>query len=165
MTTRKAAAISGEPKRFRIGFSRTKPMIPAGTVPTTRSQPSFAYVSDGAIFLSRIERPRPLAISIQSRRKKKNSTIAVARWVAMRKFRNSGAFWSRPQPKSLGRMTLWPRLEIGKSSVIPCSRPMTMAWIILIMGSILASTGYCEMNVCWEAAGCQQVNAVNRVGG
>ncbi|MFF2298674.1 potassium channel family protein [Arthrobacter sp. NPDC058127] len=31
------------------------------------------------------------------------------------------------------------------------------------MGSILASAGYWEMNVCWEAAVCQQVNTAIRV--
>jgi hypothetical protein len=36
---------------------------------------------------------------------------------------------------------------------------MTMAWIMLIMGSILASTRYCEVNVCWEKAGCNPTMA------
>jgi hypothetical protein len=40
-----------------------------------------------------------------------------------------------------------------------------MAWIILIMGSILVITGYWEMNVCWELAEYQPVNAAMRVGG
>jgi hypothetical protein len=32
------------------------------------------------------------------------------------------------QPRSFGRMTLCPRLETGKSSVTPWSRPSTTAW-------------------------------------
>ncbi len=56
------------------------------------SQPSFAYMSEGAIDRSRIERPSPLKISIQSLMKKKKRTSAVARWVAIRKVRNAGAF-------------------------------------------------------------------------
>src|SRR3954468_21434491 len=31
------------------------------------------------------------------------------------------------QPRSFGMMTLWPRLEIGKSSLKPCSRPSRIA--------------------------------------
>jgi len=31
-------------------------------------------------------------------------------------------------PKSPGSKTPWPRLETGKSSVMPCVSPMTMAW-------------------------------------
>ena len=32
------------------------------------------------------------------------------------------------QPRSPGNNTLWPRLETGKSSVMPCVSPMMMAW-------------------------------------
>src|SRR5919199_2132045 len=31
------------------------------------------------------------------------------------------------QPSSFGAITLWPRLEIGNSSLTPCSRPRTIA--------------------------------------
>jgi len=35
---------------------------------------------------------------------------------------------SESQPKRLGKITVWPRLETGKSSVTPCRRPRTIAW-------------------------------------
>ncbi len=38
------------------------------------------------------------------------------------------SFWWMFQPSSRGRMTLWPRLEIGNSSANPCSRPSRIAW-------------------------------------
>jgi hypothetical protein len=37
------------------------------------------------------------------------------------------SFWRMCQPRSFGATTLWPRLEIGKSSEKPCSRPRTIA--------------------------------------
>ena len=100
----------------------------AGIVPTTSSQPSFASVSSGAIWRSRKDRPSPARIRIQSRQKKKNSTIAVARCVAIRNVRKYLSFWWMSQPRRLGRMTLCPRLEIGKSSETPWSSPSTIAW-------------------------------------
>ena len=33
------------------------------------------------------------------------------------------SFWWMSQPRSCGRTTLWPRLEIGKSSVIALEQP------------------------------------------
>src|SRR5665213_2175567 len=36
------------------------------------------------------------------------------------------------QPNSVGNRTVWPRLETGKSSVTPWSRPSTIAWNVLI---------------------------------
>ena len=62
---------------------RRMPSSPAGIVPTTSSQPSFASVSSGAMPRSRSERPSPLRIRAQSRQKKRRSTIAVARCVAI----------------------------------------------------------------------------------
>jgi hypothetical protein len=53
--------------------------------PTTRSQPSFASVSSAPMPRSRKLRPIPFTIRTQSARKKRSSTIAVARWVATRK--------------------------------------------------------------------------------
>ena len=102
------------------------PRIPAGIVPTTSSQPSFASVS--VISRSRSERPSPLTIRTQSRQKNPSSTSAVARWSATRKVRKYGAFWWMFQPKSFGRMTLCPRLEIGKSSDTPWSSPSIAPW-------------------------------------
>ena len=64
----------------------------------------------------------------QSRQKNQRSTIAVARCVATRNVRKYWSFWWMFQPRRFGRMTLCPRLEIGKSSVTPCSSPMTIAW-------------------------------------
>ena len=99
------------------------PRIPAGIVPTTSSQPSFASVSSGPIPRSRSERPSPFTIRTQSRQKKPSSTSAVARCVATRKVRKYLSFWWMSQPRSCGRITLWPRLETGKSSETPCSSP------------------------------------------
>jgi hypothetical protein len=64
----------------------------------------------------------------QSRQKKPSSTSAVARCVATRNARKKSSFWWMSHPKSPGRITEWPRLEIGKSSEKPCSRPSTTAW-------------------------------------
>ena len=90
------------------------------------SQPSFA--SGSAISRSRSERPSPFTIRTQSLQKNPSRTIAVARWSATRKVRKYDAFWWMFQPKSCGRMTLWPRLEIGKSSDTPWTSPRIAAW-------------------------------------
>ena len=37
------------------------------------------------------------------------------------------SFWRMCHPRSFGATTLWPRLEIGKSSEKPWSRPRTTA--------------------------------------
>jgi len=63
----------------------------------------------------------------QSCQKKKNSTIAVARWVATRNVMKYLSFWWMFQPRSFGKITLCPRLETGKSSETPCSSPSTIA--------------------------------------
>src|SRR2546421_253983 len=102
-------------------------MIPAGIVPTTSSQPSLASTSSGAISRSRRLRPRPRTIRTQSRQKNPRRTIAVARCVATRKVRKYESFWWMFQPRRRGRITLWPRLETGKSSETPWSRPRTTA--------------------------------------
>ena len=59
-----------------------------------------------------------------------NSTMAVAKWVATKKVRKLELFWLIFQLKSLGMITLWPRLDMGKSSVKPCSKPRIIAWKI-----------------------------------
>ena len=105
----------------------SSPRIPAGIVPTTRSQPSFASVSSGPIPRSRSERPRPFTIRTQSCQKNPSSTSAVARCVATRKVRKYLSFWWMFQPSSRGRITAWPRLEIGKSSVTPWINPRMIA--------------------------------------
>jgi len=48
------------------------------------------------------------------------------------------------QPKSYGAITLWPRLEIGKGSAIPCRAPSTIAWK-KEMGSIRARAAYAQI--------------------
>ena len=106
--------------------------MPAGIVPTTSSQPSFASASSAPIPRSRRLRPSPLTIRTQSRQKKTSRTIAVARWVATRKVMKYWSFWWMSQPSSWGRITLCPRLEIGNSSVTPWSRPRTIAWPYVI---------------------------------
>ena len=60
--------------------------------------------------------------------KNPSRTSAVARCVATRKVMKKSSFWWMSQPSSCGRITLWPRLEIGNSSLNPCSRPSTTAW-------------------------------------
>src|SRR5919197_876895 len=124
---RKTAAERGEANTCRSLCSSSRPRIPAGIVPTTSSQPSFASTSSGAISRSRRLRPSPRRIRTQSRQKKPSRTIAVARCVATRKVRKYESFWWMFQPRSFGRTTLWPRLETGKSSETPWSRPRTTA--------------------------------------
>ena len=102
--------------------------MPAGIVPTTSIQPSFASVSPGAISRSCSERKMPRTIRTQSCQKNPSSTSAVARCVATRNARKKLSFWWMSQPSSPGRITEWPRLEIGKSSEKPWSSPSTMAW-------------------------------------
>jgi hypothetical protein len=63
----------------------------------------------------------------QSAQKNPSRTSAVARCVATRKVMKNGSFWWMSQPSSRGAMTECPRLEIGKSSVKPCSSPRTIA--------------------------------------
>ena len=119
LTIRKADADAAEAKTPRSLCSSRSPRIPAGIVPTINSQASFASVSAGSIPRSRRLRPRPFTIRTQSRQKKPSSTSAVARWVATRKVMKYGSFWWMFQPSSCGRITLWPRLETGKSSETP----------------------------------------------
>ena len=71
----------------------------------------------GSIPRSRSERPSPFTMRTQSRQKKPSRTSAVARCVATRKVRKNVSFWWMFQPSRRGRITLWPRLEIGKSSL------------------------------------------------
>src|SRR5919201_1435425 len=49
------------------------------------------------------------------------------------KARKVGSAWSMCQRRSWGRITVWPRLLTGKSSVTPCSRANTRAWKIDIL--------------------------------
>ena len=101
--------------------------MPAGIVPATITQPSRASVSSG-VERPRTERPSPRKILIQSLKKKKKRTIAVAQWVATRKERKNSSFWWMFQPNSEGAITAWPRLEIGNGSAIPCRAPRMIAW-------------------------------------
>jgi hypothetical protein len=78
------------------------------------SQPSFASASV-PISRRRSERASPFTIRTQSLQKNPRRTSAVARWVATRKLRKYGSFWWMSQPKRLGRMTLCPRLEMGRA--------------------------------------------------
>ena len=39
------------------------------------------------------------------------------------------------QPNRFGNITVWPRLEIGNSSVTPWSTPSTIAWKVDHVGS------------------------------
>ena len=98
-----------------------------GSCPTTSSQPSFASASSGSMPRSRSDRPSPLTIRTQSRQKNPSRTSAVARCVATRNVRKYLSFWWMFQPSSRGRITLWPRLETGKSSETPWRSPRTIA--------------------------------------
>ena len=82
---RKNDADWAEANTLRSACSSSSPRIPAGIVPATSSHPSFASVSSSAMPRSRRLRPMPAKIRIQSFQKKRNRTIAVARWVATRK--------------------------------------------------------------------------------
>ncbi len=125
---RKNAADCADANTVRSESWNSRPSRPAGTVPTTSSQPSLASWLSGAIWRSTSERHMPAKIRIQSWKKKMNRTMAVARWVAIKNVMKYGSFWWMFQPSSCGRITLWPRLEIGNSSENPCSSPSTIAW-------------------------------------
>src|SRR6202521_5958406 len=56
------------------------------------------------------------------------SAVAVPTWSSTTKARKVGSAWLIFQPSSFGRMTIWPRLLTGKSSVTPCSNANTRAW-------------------------------------
>ena len=73
---------------------------PAGIVPTTSSQPSFASASVDLAVAQRAA--EALARSAPSRaRRSRSSTIAVARCVATRNVRKYGSFWWMFQPSRL----------------------------------------------------------------
>src|ERR1700693_1449054 len=61
------------------------------------------------------------------------SAVAVPTWSRTTKARNVGSAWLMFQPSSFGRMTVWPRLLTGKSSVTPCSNANTRTWKIDIV--------------------------------
>src|SRR5579875_3849122 len=42
------------------------------------------------------------------------------------------------QPNRCGNRTVWPRLEMGNSSLTPCSRPRTIAWKVEIFAEASA---------------------------
>ncbi len=81
---RNNAAMLGEAKSDLSDSSNKSPKIPAGIVPTIRSQPNFASVSSIRISLSLRDLKTPFIILIQSFLKKRKRTIAVAKWVATR---------------------------------------------------------------------------------
>ena len=89
--------------------------------------------------------PKPRTMRAQSRQKTAMSASAVATWSPTTKARygDSGeacSVTSRDQepPMNAGTMTVWPRLETGKSSVTPWMAPMTIAWRKLIIPVIPA---------------------------
>src|SRR5882672_5132874 len=55
--------------------------------------------------------------------------------------RNSGERWSIDQPNNAGRITAWPRLLIGKSSVTPWSMARAKAEKAVIALSAVATLG------------------------
>ena len=90
--------------------------------------------------VGRLERPRPQRagrtppmIRTQSARKYTSSASAVATCSATTNARYGDSLGRLPvttssQPSHAGMSTEWPRLEIGNSSVTPCSTPITIAW-------------------------------------
>src|SRR5260370_27042039 len=54
--------------------------------------------------------------------------VAVPTWSRTTNARNVGSAWLMFQCSSLGRITVWPRLLTGKSSVTPWSNANTRAW-------------------------------------
>ena len=76
---------AGEANRLRSGCSSSRPRIPAGIVPTTSSQPSFASASSGRSRGRGGSARCPARSAPSPRQKKKSSTSAVARCVATRK--------------------------------------------------------------------------------
>ena len=94
-----------------------------GSCPTTSSQPSFASVSSGSI-PGRAASGRAPSRSAPSRARRSRAARARSRDASRRgSVRKYLSFWWMFQPKRLGRITLWPRLEIGKSSETPWSSP------------------------------------------
>jgi hypothetical protein len=101
-----------------------------GIVPMTSSHASR---SSGA-WARRVESVWKNAFTIraQSFRKYTINAIAVATWRPTRNARNEDSLvdccvttWLHP--KTAGMITLWPRLDTGNSSVMPCRMPMKIA--------------------------------------
>ncbi len=134
MTTRKTAATSGLAKLSRRGFSATSATTRIGTVPTTSSQAMRASLSSSAMRRSRRLRKNPAMMASQSFQRKISRASAVATCRPITKVRKKELGWVWALARSLhpgmspGSSTEWPRLEMGNSSVTPCSAPMTIAW-------------------------------------
>ena len=102
--------------------------MPTGIVAAISSHPRRASTSSARISRITSERHSPLTILAQSLMNSPSSTRAVPRWVATRKVRKNLSFWWMFQPATPGRMTPWPRLEIGNGSAMPCVIPRITAW-------------------------------------
>src|SRR5947207_3881138 len=67
-----------------------------------------------------------------------SSAVAVATCRPTRNARKNDSGWAwaaarLSHPKIVGRITAWPRLEMGNSSVTPWITPITTAWKYVIM--------------------------------
>jgi len=116
-------------------------VMPTGMVAMISSQASRSsasvVTSRRAAMLGRMVRPNPRMIRTQSDRKKTIRASAVATCRATMTARYGlvslveVADWvtrvSQLPPMNAGTSTECPRLETGKSSVTPCSRPITTA--------------------------------------
>jgi hypothetical protein len=120
LRTRKQAASTGLAKLAERAFSKTKPTTPAGTVPASRSQASLPSGSPVRFLVARV-RTNPLITPAHSLLKKMRRAVAVPRCSTTKKGKKVGLSWSTCQPKRVGRITPWPRLETGKISVVPCN--------------------------------------------
>ena len=126
------AAASGLAKTSRRLFSKMSATISTGMVPTTSSQAMRA--SSSSMRRSRSDRKNPLITRTQSWRNTTSRARAVATCSPTTKVRKNelGSVWALARALhpgiNPGSSTEWPRLEMGNSSVTPCSAPITMAW-------------------------------------
>jgi hypothetical protein len=131
LRTRKTAAGAGRPSTVRNVCSSSSPARPIGIVATMIIQASRS----SAVSTRRYRRDvtKPVMMRNQSRQKYTSNAAAVATWspTMNARYGDSGAATLRSDahrpPINAGSRMLWPRLETGKSSLTPCSRPTTIA--------------------------------------
>jgi hypothetical protein len=124
---------------------------------------SAVLISIGRRKSGRSEVKNPPMIRTQSRQKYAVIPIAVATWrpTTIARYGDSGLetsmLASQLGPIKSGISTLWPRLETGKSSVIPWMRPMTTAWKYVKCGmDVLCSRSCCTPRVSKNIHACLQ---------
>ena len=132
---------SGLLNTVRNVCSSNSPAMPTGIVARMIIQASFWSVScsshrrvpGAGAMACQTEAKKARMIRTQSRQKKRIMAAAVATCspTMYARYGDSALETSRScahcPPMSAGISTAWPRLDTGKSSVIPCSRPTTPA--------------------------------------